>query len=93
MDEATFQILGTLCNNENVIEYWIMEDSAWAKSRPCKNQRRCHDVVHESGLARVGDEEQGGSLDASYRLHGCENLVSVSATALLTRNLAHKHSL
>lgn len=76
MDEATFQILYTLCENEDVIEFWDSKDSAWVEHRPHKNERRCRDVVHESGLARVGDEGQGGSLDALYRPYGCDNVVS-----------------
>lgn len=78
-DRATFDALSVM-SNKHQLEYWhegaMGKPGFWTRERPPQNELRIPGVVHEASTLFMGREEDGGSVNENYLLHGTENVVS-----------------
>ncbi|RPA97982.1 FAD/NAD(P)-binding domain-containing protein [Choiromyces venosus 120613-1] len=83
MDHATFQTIEALAGKDfaDCIEYWSETDKKWGPAKPLPGDIRVPGMVHEGSTLFMGPEDQGGSVDENYALHGVKN-VYVAGSAL-----------
>ncbi|PWW71962.1 FAD/NAD(P)-binding domain-containing protein [Tuber magnatum] len=83
VDDATFQTIEAIAGEDfkDRIEYWSEADKGWRSAKPPPGDIRVPGMVHEGSTLFMGPEDQGGSVDENYALHGVNN-VYVAGSAL-----------
>lgn len=79
MDSAAFDIIRALVADERSLRYWDDTAAQWLGTRPTMSQRRSPVLVHEACTTACGGPADEAVVGEGYKLHGCENVVSMLA--------------